>query len=219
MTLSKRRPDECSSYPPSSPFRSSMKSAAYVVHSAIRTANTVKTDTFDGKHAHPFHGDLSSRVPSRPRLQLRKWSRVRACLVTVTLAESELIYESNLTLEIEATLFSTNSALMSWRVYIMTGNRLSISGSSYVRACLIIASWTQGTGDDSWGTPPLEVYTPFEDKYMRTGVKTVNFDLDGCQSAIWMPHIVISTSMMLINIQGHRCCTGAAYNRTDMAKF
>ncbi len=32
MILSKRRPDECSSYPPSSPFRSSMKSAAYIVH-------------------------------------------------------------------------------------------------------------------------------------------------------------------------------------------
>ncbi|PBK98149.1 hypothetical protein ARMGADRAFT_1075020 [Armillaria gallica] len=108
---------------------------------------------------------------------------------------------------------------MSWRVYITTGNCLSISGSSYVRAYLIIDSLPRGTGGDSWSSPLLKVDTPFEDKYMRTGVKAVDLNLDGCQSAIWMPHIMISTGMMLIRIQGHRCCTGAAYNRTDGARF
>ncbi|PBK98110.1 hypothetical protein ARMGADRAFT_1026221 [Armillaria gallica] len=60
---------------------------------------------------------------------------------------------------------------MSWRVYITRGNRLSILGPSYVRAYLIVA---QGTGGDSWSSPLLEVYTPFEDKYMKTGVKAVD---------------------------------------------
>ncbi|PBK98166.1 hypothetical protein ARMGADRAFT_1075036 [Armillaria gallica] len=115
-------------------------------------------------------------------------------------ADSELIYEWNLTLEIEVA-----HSFRLIRVCITAGNRLSISGSSYVRACLIIASWAQGTRGGSWSSPLLEVYTPSEDKYMTTGAKAVDLDLDGCQSAMWMPHIVISTSMMLIRIQEHRC--------------
>ncbi len=160
MILSKRRPDERSSSPPSSPFCSSM-----TLHRTLSNPDcrySVKTDTFDGKHAHPFHGNLSSRVPSRPRLQLQKWSRVRACLVTVTLAESELIYESNLTLEIEV-IHPFRLILLSC-LGVSTLRRETAYPSRVHHMYAHTLSLPRGTRGDSW----REVYTPFEDKCTHT---------------------------------------------------
>ncbi|KAK0421597.1 hypothetical protein EV421DRAFT_970415 [Armillaria borealis] len=72
----------------------------------------------------------------------REGSRVWAFLVKATAAESELIYGSNLTLEIEVMLpFPPKPTLTSWPIYSTTGGCLSISSSSYARAYNLIGGF------------------------------------------------------------------------------
>ncbi len=142
--------------------------------------------------------------------------------MTVTLAESELIYKLNITLEVKVT---HSFWLIMLSCLGVSTSQLETTYLSWVHHMYVhTLSMPCGTRGDSWSSLLLEVYTLFEDKCMHTilmptslltlltdmkmHVKAVNLNLDGCQSAIWMPHIVILMSMMLIRIQGHWCCTG-----------
>ncbi|SJL14648.1 uncharacterized protein ARMOST_18113 [Armillaria ostoyae] len=63
-----------------------------------------------------------------------------------------------------------------------------MSSSAYACAYHLV-----GSGAMNASSAFLEGYMPFEDKYTKTGLKAVNVDLDGCESAIWTTQIVIST--------------------------
>ncbi|KAK0200136.1 hypothetical protein DFS33DRAFT_1395230 [Desarmillaria ectypa] len=175
---------------------------------------SIKVDTIGGKRApmqsratftfyilpnssdHTSLGDLSFRASFASKAETSKivGSLTKgAFLVKATLAESDPIYNSNLTLEVTAMLpFRPNPALTSWpRVSKTITSTLDHKGILPVDLKFILCTRMSRRGHI--GHPKaifanstlLEGYSPYVNKYINTGAKAVDLDLDDCKSSIW----------------------------------